>query len=265
MPIADNKIVQMTFKNEQFERGVKESLDSLEKLKKALNLDKSAESLSNLEKIASSFDISGIAKGVDNIADRFTLLGNIGQEIFHRISRTAVDTMQNVVHTITSMPNAGMSKYEQKNKSVQMIRSAMPNKSIEEIEQVLAKLNEYTDLTSYDFSTMANSIGKFVSAGVDLDVAEKVMEGIANETASAGGEISAANIAMYNFSQALAAGAVKLMDWRSIQNQNLDTKEFKEQIIQTAIAMGKLSKESEKVGYYYKGSGKKNTKSFSRL
>lgn len=253
MPTTDNRIVQMTFKNEQFERGVRESLHSLEELKKALDLDKSAESLSNLEKIAGSFDISGIAKGIDDIASRFTLLGNVGQEIFHRISRVAVDTMQNVVHTITSMPQAGLSKYEQKNKSIQMIQSAMPDKTIEEIEAVLAKLNEYTDLTSYDFSTMANSIGKFVSAGVDLEVAEKVMEGIANETASAGGEISQANIAMYNFSQALAAGSVKLMDWRSIQNQNLDTKEFKEQIIETAYELGTLQKVGEKVGQTAKG------------
>lgn len=256
MPTIDDRVVQMTFKNSQFEHGVKESLNSLQELKKALDLDKSAESLSNLEKIAGSFDISGIAKGIDSIADRFSLVGNIGQEIFHRISRTAVDAMQNVVNTITSMPRAGLSKYEQKNKAIQMIQSAMPEKSIEEIEGVLARLNEYTDLTSYDFSTMSNSIGKFVSAGVDLETAETVMEGIANEAASAGGDIQQANVAMYNFSQALAAGSVKLLDWRSIQNQNLDTKEFKEQIIQTAIAMGTLGKVSDNVGYIMKGTGK---------
>lgn len=253
MPTTDNRIVQMTFKNEQFERGVRESLHSLEELKKALDLDKSAESLSNLEKIASSFDISGIAKGIDDIANRFTLVGNIGQEAFRRISSFALDEIHKVTSALASMPQAGLSKYEQKNKSIQMIQSAMPDKSIEEIEAVLAKLNEYTDLTSYDFSTMANSIGKFVSAGVDLEVAERVMEGIANETASAGGEISQANIAMYNFSQALAAGSVKLMDWRSIQNQNLDTKEFKEQIIETAYELGVLKKVSDKVGKTAKG------------
>ena len=253
MPTIDDKVVQMTFKNEQFERGVRESLHSLEELKKALDLDKSAESLSNLEKIASGFDISGIAKGIDDIANRFTLVGNLGQEAFRRISSFALDQVHKVTSAITSMPQVGMGKYEQKNKSIQMIQSAMPEKSIEEIEAVLAKLNEYTDLTSYDFSTMANSIGKFVSAGVDLKVAERVMEGIANETASAGGEISQANIAMYNFSQALAAGSVKLMDWRSIQNQNLDTKEFKEQIIETAYELGTLQKVGEKVGQTAKG------------
>ncbi len=253
MPTTDDRVVQMTFKNEQFERGVKESLQSLEQLKKALELDKSAESLSNLERIASSFDISGIAKGIEDIASRFTLVGNIGQEAFRRISSFALDEVHKVTSAITSMPQIGMGKYEQKNKSIQMIQSAMPEKSIEEIEAVLAKLNEYTDLTSYDFSAMANSIGKFVSAGVDLDVAETAMEGIANEVASAGGEISQANIAMYNFSQALATGSVKLMDWRSIENQNLATKEFKEQIIETAYELGTLGKVQDKVGVTTKG------------
>jgi len=253
MPTVDNKVVQMTFKNEQFERGVRESLHSLEELKKALDLDKSAESLSNLEKIAGSFDISGIAKGIDDIANRFTLVGNLGQEAFRRISSFALDQVHKVTSAITSMPQIGMGKYEQKNKAVQMIQSAMPEKSIEEIEAVLGKLNEYTDLTSYDFSTMANSIGKFVSAGIDLEVAEKAMEGIANETASAGGEIAQANIAMYNFSQALATGSVRLMDWHSIENANLATKEFKEQIIETAYELGALNKVQDNVGVTAKG------------
>lgn len=253
MPTIDNKVVQMTFENKQFERGVQQSLHSLDELKKALDLDKSAASLANLEKVAANFDLSGISSGVDKIADKFTLLGNIGQEIFHRISKTAVDAMAGVWRSITSMPTAGMGKYEQKNKAVQMIQSALPDKSLEEIETVLGKLNDYTDLTSYDFSQMAQSIGKFTSAGVDLEVAERAMEGIANETASAGGEIAQANIAMYNFSQALATGSVRLMDWRSIENANLGTKEFKEQIIETAYELGTLGKVQDKVGKTTKG------------
>ena len=260
MPTTDNRIVQMTFKNEQFERGVQQSLHSLEELKKALDLDKSAESLSNLEKIASSFDISGIADGIDEIANRFTLLGNIGQEAFRRISSFALDEVHKVVNALTSMPQAGMNKYEQKNKTVQMIQSALPDKPLKEIEAVLEKLNEYTDLTSYDYSSMANNMGKFISAGVDMEVAEKVMEGIANEAASAGGEIADATIAMNNYSQALAEGAVKLQDWNSIRMRNLDTKEFKEEVIKTAIELGKLGKVSDDVGYLIMGSGKKAKK-----
>lgn len=256
MPTVDNKIVQMTFENKQFERGVKQSLTSLEELKKALDLDKSAQSLANLEKAAARFDISAIGNGVDKIADKFTLLGNIGQEIFKRISKTAVDAMEQVARTITAMPQAGLSKYEQKNKAVQVIQGALPEKSLEEIEEVLGRLNEYTDLTSYDFAQMASTIGKFTAAGVDLEVAERVMEGIANEAASAGGEVAQANIAMYNFSQALAAGAVKLQDWRSISNQNLDTQEFKETIIDTASALGILEKKGKGVGVLTKKTSK---------
>ena len=252
----DNKVVQMTFDNKQFERGVRESMHSLEELKRALDLDRAADSLSNLEKAAAKFDISGISAGVDKIADKFTLLGNIGQEVFHRISKTAVDAMEGAWRTVTDMPKVGMSKYEQKNKAVQMIQGALPEKSIEEIEEVLGRLNRYTDLTSYDFSQMANSIGKFTAAGVDLDVAERVMEGIANEAASAGGEIQQANIAMYNFSQALAAGSVKALDWKSIENQNLATKEFKETIIDTAAELGVLQKVGDGVGVLLKRTSK---------
>jgi hypothetical protein len=48
----DERIVDMQFNNSQFESGIKESTSSLDKLKKGLNLDKSAASLSNLGDVA---------------------------------------------------------------------------------------------------------------------------------------------------------------------------------------------------------------------
>ena len=121
-------------------------------------------------------------------------------------------------------------------------------KSIEEVEAVLDKLQTYTDETSYDFAAMVDNIGKFTSVGVDLELAEKAMEGIGNEAAKSGASIQQANHAMYNFAQALSQGAVKLQDWRSISNATMATKEFKEMLISTAIEMGTLESAGENVG-----------------
>lgn len=254
MPTIDNKVVQMTFDNKQFEQGAKQSMKTLEELKKALELDKAVDSLQNLEKAANNFDISSMAKSIDEISDRFTLMGRIGQKVFDEIAGTVVGTAKKVTDTIVSMPKLGWSKYEAQTKAVQTIQSSLPDKPLEEIKAVLGDLIEYTDLTSYDFATMATTLGKFTSIGVDLGVAEKAIEGIANEAASAGGEISQANTAMYNFAQAMAAGSMKVTDWVSInKTASLGTKEFKERVIETAIGLGKLKRVGENVGATSKG------------
>lgn len=254
MPTIDNKVVQMTFDNKQFEQGAKQSMKTLEELKKALELDKAVDSLQNLEKAANNFDISSMAKSIDEISDRFTLMGRIGQKVFDEIAGTVVGTAKKVTDTIVSMPKIGWSKYEAQTKAVQTIQSSLPDKPLEEIKAVLGDLIEYTDLTSYDFATMATTLGKFTSIGVDLGVAEKAIEGIANEAASAGGEISQANTAMYNFAQAMAAGSMKVTDWVSInKTASLGTKEFKERVIETAIGLGKLKRVGENVGATSKG------------
>ena len=47
---------------------------------------------------------------------------------------------------------------------------------------------------------------------------------------------------MYNLSQALGMGAVTTIDWKSIENANMATYEFKQQAIDTAVELGRLKK-----------------------
>lgn len=253
MPTIDQRVVQMQFDNKQFEQGVAQSLGSLEALKKALNLENSSKGLESMQKSLNNFDVSGVTKNIDSIASHFTVVGRFIDRHVDQILDKMTNGVKNFAKSLTvDQIGSGMSKYEQYNQSVQMIQSAMPEKSIAEIEAVLGKLNEYTDLTSYSFSEMANSIGKFVSSGVDLETSEIAMEGIANWAASAGGNVREANIAMYNLSQALSAGSVKVMDWKSIELANMATKQFKEQVIQAAISLGVLKDAGNNTGYYLK-------------
>lgn len=256
MPSIDQRVVQMLFDNKQFEQGVAQSQKSLEGLKKSLDLDKATQSLSSLEKTAKGFDLSPISAGIEKISDKFTMLGILGQTAMHRLADAAINAGTKMVKAI-SVDNisAGFEKYSTKTKAVQTIMNAT-KKPIEEVEQVLQELSHYTDETSYDFSEMVSSIGKFTSVGVDLSVAEKAMEGIANEAAVSGAGIQEANRAMYNFAQALSAGYVKLIDWKSIENANMATKEFKEELIKTAIETGKLNKSTATSGKLMKGNGK---------
>lgn len=116
------------------------------------------------------------------------------------------------------------------------------------VNDQMRKLNWFTDETSYNFTDMVNNIGKFTANNIPLSQATTAMQGIANWAAISGQNAAAASRAMYNMAQAIGVGSVKLMDWKSIENANMATAEFKQQVIETAVANGQLSATVDKTG-----------------
>ena len=269
---VDVRRMQLYFDNKQFEGGVAQSLKTLDALKKGLDLDKSAESLKELEKTAKSFKISNIADGVDKITSRFTIFGKVIDKIKDNVADFAVTTLKNLEKTTFGKlremakttiglgeAGTGFEKYATKTKAVQTIMNAT-GKSLKAVEAVLEDLMHYTDETSYDFSTMVQTIGKFTASGVKLETAEKAMEGIGNAAALAGVDIEKANNVMYALSKSLSKGYVQMQEWGSVNIAGMSTKGFKEELIKTAIAMGKIHKSGQAAGYVITGTGKKAKK-----
>lgn len=257
MPTIDERIVEMQFDNKDFEKNVGQSIKSLDALKKSLQFEDSYDSLDKFAKSINKVDLSGIKDSIDDIGKHFTVVGRFIDRHIDGIIRSVETKLTGVLKSISvDQISQGFGKYETQTKAVQTITNAT-GKSVEEVEGVLGKLMKYTDETSYDFVEMANSIGKFTSVGVELERAEQAMEGIANVAAVSGAGKAEANRAMYNFAQALSQGKVQKIDWNSIANANMSTKEFKEELIKTAIALGTITKTSATAGKVISGSGKK--------
>ncbi|GHU56593.1 hypothetical protein FACS1894132_14140 [Clostridia bacterium] len=229
MRSIDERIVDMQFNNKQFEDGIQTSLKSLDDLKNGLGkVDGGA--------------LEGLATGVETIADKFSTLGIIAITALQNITNRVIDTGIQLAKSLSvDQITAGFSKYEDKTKAVQTILAAT-GLSMEDVNKELEKLVWFTDETSYNFVDMVSNIGKFTSSGIDLKTSVTAMEGIANWAALSGQGANEASRAMYNLAQSIGMGAVKLQDWKSIENANMATKEFKETVIETALSMGALKK-----------------------
>lgn len=235
----DERIVEMMFDNQQFERGVKTTLGTLDKLKKSLKFDGAADGLEGIQNAVNRIDFSNVISGSAAAIAKFTVISNMVTKIQNQAEA--------MVKSLTIDPvKAGWSKYADITSSTQTIMSATAKDFENEEEQIkvvteqLAKLNWFTDETSYSLTDMTNNIGKFTSNGVKLETAVTAMEGISTWAAKSGANVNEASRAMYNLSQALATGSVKLIDWKSIENANMATAEFKEQVIDTAVELGTL-------------------------
>ena len=241
---VDSKVVEMRFDNSNFEKNVKQSMTTLDKLKRALKLDGATSGLTAVEQRANSIKFHGLADTIDKVADKFSGLSMIGTMAMIRISQSVANAGINMVKSL-SVDNimSGWQKLQQKANSMSTLISQGYDTSV--VEEQLEKLNWFSDETSYNFTDMIDNIAKFTATGKGLEDSVTAMQGIALWAAKSGQNAQKASAAMYQLSQALGAGYMRKEDWKSIQNASMDTAEFRKQTLETAVAMGKVKKVGE--------------------
>lgn len=235
----DNQIVKMQFDNASFEKNVQQSMSTLDKLKQALKFDKV--DMTPLQQAFSETEATATKAGF-HIRDVWLKVGSI---IEQEVAQKVVDAGKKIFNALTMEGiTDGFKEYELKMGSIQTIMAGT-GESLATVNKYLDELNTYSDQTIYSFADMTNNIGKFTNAGVKLEDAVNAIKGIANEAAVSGANANEASRAMYNFSQALSAGYVKLIDWKSIENANMATKEFKETLLEVGTACGTVKKDAD--------------------
>ena len=239
---VDKKVVEMSFDNRNFEKNVKTSLSTIDKLKSSLNFSGMTKGLDELSASANRVNFNPLTKGIEQVGLQFNALYSIADQSMRRITNSVMDFGLNLGKKLIIDPKkSGFDEYELKMSSIQTIMAGT-GESLETVNEYLEELNKYSDQTIYSFQDMTNNIGKFTNMGVKLEDAVAAIKGVSNEAALSGANANEASRAMYNFAQALSAGYVKLIDWKSIENANMATKDFKNQLIQTAVEMGTLTK-----------------------
>ena len=241
----DEKVVEMRFDNKQFESNVQTSMKTIENLKKSLNMDGATKGLESVDAAAKKIDMSGLGSAVETVKTRFSALEVMAVTALANITNSVINTGKQMLHSLTVEPiKQGFDEYELKMGSIQTIMMST-GASLEEVNGYLNELNTYADKTIYSFSDMTSNIGKFTNAGVGLKDAVMAIQGVSNAAAVSGANSNEASRAMYNFAQALSAGYVKLIDWKSIENANMATVEFKTQLLESAVACGTLEKTAD--------------------
>ncbi len=258
--VVDTKVVEMQFDNSKFEKNIEVSLNSLKNLNKSI--DDAGKNRNSLDSLAKASDQVGISFDNMNMKSRislnlFDMLAGVGTKAFNRISDAVAGFALNMANSLSGMQamRDGFNEYELKMGSVQTMlvgakiidpKTAKATEDearrLEIINDELEKLNTYSDKTIYSFKDMTSNIGKFTNNGVELHDAVDAIQGVANVAAAAGANSSEASRAMYNFSQALSSGSVKLIDWKSIENANMATQDFKQSLLDTALVMGTVVK-----------------------
>lgn len=237
----DQKVVEMRFDNKHFESNVQTTMGSLSRLKQSLNLNGATRGLEGIGSAVKNVTMSPLIDGVDRVQLKFSALYTFMDQTMRRITDRIINTGERMVKALTIDPvKQGFSEYETKINAVQTILSNTSNKgtTIDDVTKVLNELNTYADKTIYNFAEMTKNIGTFTAAGVGLEDSAAAIQGIANLAAASGSTSQQASTAMYQLSQALSSGTVKLMDWNSVVNAGMGGQKFQEALKATAREQG---------------------------
>ena len=239
--VVDERVVEMRFDNKDFEKNAKESMSTIDKLKDKLKFDNVAKGMSTLDSAIKKVDFSGMSNGIETVSAKFSAFEVAGITAIANVTNDAVNAGKRMISALTIDPiSSGFQEYETQINAVQTILANTSNKgtTLDQVNQALDELNHYADLTIYNFTEMTRNIGTFTAAGVDLDTSVSAIQGIANVAAVSGSTSQQASVAMYQLSQALAAGTVKLQDWNSVVNAGMGGEIFQNALKETSELLG---------------------------
>lgn len=239
---TEERVVEMTFKGDSFTSDVKVAVTAIGNLVSALGkLKGSGDGIDEVNDSAKKFSVSGMENGLQSLTSKFSALGVIGITAISNLANRAINAGISIGKALLIDPiKEGFANYETKINAIQTIlaNTGAAGTTLNQVTAALNNLNVYANKTVYNFAEMAQNIGTFTAAGVGLNTAVSSIKGIANLAALSGSSAQQATGAMYQLSQAIAAGRVKLQDWNSVVNAGLGGKVFQTALINTARNQG---------------------------
>ena len=235
--VVDERVVEMRFNNKDFEQNVKTSMSTLDKLKQKLNLKGASKGFEELGDASKKVNMNALGRSVDVVSAKFSALQVMGVTALANITNSVVNSAKAMISAITIDPvRDGLTEYETQMNAIQTIlaNTQKEGTDVERVNAALRELNTYADKTIYNFTEMTRNIGTFTAAGVKLDDSVSAIKGIANLAAVSGSNSQQASTAMYQLSQALASGTVKLMDWNSVVNAGMGGQVFQDALTRTS-------------------------------
>ena len=250
MTEVDQRVVQMRFDDQDFDEKAKKTMKTLDKLSEKLSFSAVAQK--------SDAALEEVVDNVEKMANQaYTIVDRVIDKIRDSIANKLVDFIKSA--TIDQVAN-GWRKYSDMTTAVGTLLSQ--GHKIEKVNKTLEDLSYFADETSYSFNDMLSGIAKFTAAGVGLDDAKVALMGISNWAAQSGQNAEVASRVFGQLAQAMGT-YMKKQDWMSVQTANMDTQEFRQTALDTAVALGTLKKVGENTYKSLRATTKKGAEAFT--
>lgn len=163
---VDERVVEMRFENGQFEKGVAQSTESLNKLKKSLNLEGAAKGLENVNSAAKNTSgIESLAASLEKVEHRFSTMGIVGMRVIENLTDSAMRFAKKTVGFVTGgIINGGKRRAMNLENANFQLQGLLKNE--EAVAAVMQNVSDAVDGTAYSLDAAAKVASQLAASGM---------------------------------------------------------------------------------------------------
>ena len=183
----DERVVEMRFNNQQFEKNAQTSISTLGKLKESLNLSGASKGLDDISKAAKNVQLDGIASGVDALQRRFSTLGIVGMRVIENITDSVTRLLAKPFSFLKSgIVEGGITRAMNLENAHFQLQGLL--KDEEAVSAVMKNVNDAVDGTAYSLDAAAKVASQLAASGMtagdDMFTSLRAVAGVAAMTNS---------------------------------------------------------------------------------
>ena len=167
--VIDERVVEMKFDNKEFEKNIGQSIDSLDRLKQALNVEDTSKSIekisTSLEKI-NTINFDAINNAASAITKKFSFVGTIVDQLRRNLVNlfTARGVLSNLKNFALDSILGGGERRAQNLAKAKFSLSAIVGEG-KELDAVMASVGDSVDGTAYSLDEAAGVAANLVTIG----------------------------------------------------------------------------------------------------
>ncbi len=163
---VDERIVEMRFDNQQFERGVRTTMGTLDRLKQSLKFDKASKGLENIDQAAKKVSFDGMASGIASLQKRFSTFGIVGMRVIQNLTDSTMKFAKNTVGFATdSIINGGKRRAMNIENAHFQLQGLL--KDEKKVQAVMDDAMDSVDGTAYAYDEAAKAASQFAASGME--------------------------------------------------------------------------------------------------
>lgn len=162
---VDERVVEMRFDNQQFERGIQTSRKSLDALKQSLKLDGAAKGLDDINKAVKGVSLDSIAASVASLQKRFSTFGIVGMRAIQNLTDSTMRFAKNAVGFVTDgIVNGGKRRAMNIENAHFQLQGLLKDEA--KVQAVMDDAMDSVDGTAYGFDEAAKAASQFAASGI---------------------------------------------------------------------------------------------------
>lgn len=179
----DEKVVEMRFDNRNFEKNVKTTMSSLDRLKQKLKLDGATKGLQDVSRAANNISLDHIASGVEQLQKRFSTFGIVGMRVVENITDSVISLFKKTNSYITStIKSGGISRAMNLENANFQLMGLLKNEK--DVATVMEDVSYGVDGTAYGLDAAAKVASQLAASGMRAgDSMKSALRGISGVAA----------------------------------------------------------------------------------